>query len=168
MCWPFHIIYLDKLLVIIPPPPFSLSVSFPLPPGIILSSLPTPQSRSWWTLRMPMYMYCPLLHVKHRLLDNKSSIILCHKWYNNSYYYNYVHHHTQKKPRRSYTIICKENQYTMIITMYSWFSSQWHIVLTNDCFAILIIHSLWYIWFRRSAMLVYKRLIAEIKHLPSL
>ena len=79
--------------------------------------------------------------------------------------------HTQKKPKRSYTVIYRENQYTMIITLlYSWFSSQWHVVLTNVSFAILIIHflqNLWYVWFRRSVMFVYKRLIAEIKHLPS-
>ena len=79
-----------KLLLIMHLPP-SLSLSFsPSPLQALFSLIFTIRQRgsrlllsslqSLWTLRMPMYMYCPLLHLRHRSLDNKLSIILCYEW----------------------------------------------------------------------------------------
>ena len=56
---------------------FSLIFTTPLSGSRLLHS----SLQSLWTLRMSMYMYCPLLHLKHRSLGNKSSIILCHECY---------------------------------------------------------------------------------------
>jgi hypothetical protein len=80
--------YLRSLLYIHSPPPPLSQRQYSLPPSNSLFVVERIQAASLLSpvvvdpdMRMSVYMYCPLSYLKHNSLDNRLSIILCHKWY---------------------------------------------------------------------------------------